>query len=319
MRILFMGTPQFASPSLKALVDAGYNVIGVITQPDRACGRGGVIGISPIKKVAMEYSIPVYQPFSLKKDSFLSVWESLSPDLVVVVAYGLILPPWVMHASNFGCINVHASLLPKYRGATPINWAIIKGEKITGVTTILMDEGLDTGDILLQESIEIYSDDTAETLSGRLSNLAAEVLLETIGGIIEKKLKPIPQPSFIEKYLYTTKLTKDMGLILWDRDAVIIDRLIKGLFPWPGSYTFLYGHRFKILKSSISRKIFDNSKAVPGQIMDLDQNEGLLVRTGSGCLAILEIQPENKKKMDIWSFVAGFRSPLVGQIFTKYS
>ena len=314
MRLLFMGTPQFACPSLKALFDAKYNVIGVITQPDRASGRGCVMRQTPVKKLAQEYNIPVFQPASLKKESFLSIWESLSPDIVIVIAYGLIIPSWIIHEPLLGCINAHASLLPKYRGAAPINWAIINGEKNTGITTMLIDEGLDTGDILLQKEIKIESSDTAISLSDKLSNLSAKLLCETIDGIVNNRINPIPQPASIENYKYIKKLTKQMGLICWDEPAEVIDRLIRGLVPWPGTYSYLYGHRFKIIKSSLSGREFNNH-AVPGQIMSLDKKEGLLVKTGSGGLSILQIQPENKKKMDIWAFASGFKSPLIGQIF----
>lgn len=313
-----MGTPQFACPSLKALFDAKYKVVGVITQPDRASGRGCVKRQTPVKKMAQDYNIPVYQPFSLKKESFFSIWDSLSPDIVIVIAYGLIIPSWIIHAPQLGCINAHASLLPKYRGAAPINWAIIKGEKTTGITTMLIDEGLDTGDILLQRQIKIESNDTAMSLSDRLSNLAADLLCETVDGIVNKKIKPIPQPAGMgNNTTYIEKLTKQMGLIPWDEPAEVIDRLIRGLVPWPGTYSYLHGHRFKIIKASLLGREFNSNSnnAVPGQIISLDKKKGLLVKTGDRCLAILEIQPENKKKMDIWAFAAGFKLPLIGQIF----
>jgi len=316
MRILFMGTPQFSCPFLKALIQNEYDVIGVVTQPDRARGRGRSLQFSPVKELALECNIPVYQPLSLKKDIFLSIWDNLSPELVVVVAYGLILPSWVIHAPFYGCINAHASLLPKYRGAAPINWAIIDGEEDTGITIILMDEGMDTGDILLKRELRIDSNDTAITLSDKSSKLGASMLPETIKGIVEGKLKPIPQQN--QQATFTTKLTKQMGLISWEKEAVIINRLIKALLPWPGCYTFLDGLRIKILQSSVFECTFDES-SLPGQIIELDLHRGLLVRAGEGALQIREVQPANKKRMDIRAFASGWRHDLVGRSFSSSS
>ncbi|MGA1825926.1 MAG: methionyl-tRNA formyltransferase [bacterium] len=314
MRILFMGTPHFSCPALEALIKSHYTIVGVITQPDRPRGRGRATQCSPVKQCAVGNNLSVYQPHSLNKETFSSLWAQLSPDLVVVVAYGHILPSWIINAPSYGCINIHASLLPKYRGASPINWAIINGEETTGITIILMDTGMDTGAILSQRRLQIDPNDTAEALSQKLSVLGAQMLPETIGGIIEGTLKPVPQQNQLATC--TPKLTKQMGQISWEKQAFTINRLIKGLFPWPGCYTYLNGLRIKILQASVSDSSI-NKPSQPGQIIAIEPQKGLFVKTGEGILEILEVQPENKKRMDSWSFAAGWKQPLVGQIFTS--
>ncbi|MGA1867106.1 MAG: methionyl-tRNA formyltransferase [bacterium] len=316
MRTIFMGTPQFSCPYLEALIKNRYRIAGVVTQPDRPRGRGRVNQYSPVKKLALEHGLPVYQPSSLKKDQFFSLWQRLSPDLVIVVAYGQILPAWIINAPLYGCINIHASCLPNYRGAAPINWAIINGEKTTGITLILMDEGMDTGAILSQEKLRIDPDDTAESLSNKLSHLGAHMLPMTIKGLIEGTITPLPQQNHLATY--TPKLTKEMGLISWEKDAVTINRLIKGLFPWPGCYTYLDGVRIKILNATISSSS-NNEAGVPGQIIAIEPRKGLCVHTGNGVLQILEVQPENKKRMNSWNFASGWRQPLPGRIFNQNS
>lgn len=297
MRLIFFGTPEFAIPTLNALLDSEEEVIAVVTQPDRRKGRDRIFSPPPVKELAIKKGVRVLQPLKIKDDIFLEELSRLNPDVIVVVAYGKILPPRILNLPSYGCINVHASLLPKYRGAAPIQWAIIRGENKTGITTMLMDEGLDTGDILLKEETEIYDEDNAETLSRRLAGLGASLLMKTIMKIKEGSLAPIPQEG---EPTYAPPLKKDDGLLKWSGTAKQIFDFVRGMYPWPGAYCYLNRERIKINRA----RSLDGS-GIPGRIEKAD--EELIVGTGKGVLSILELQPEGKNPMTAKAFLQGRR------------
>ncbi len=297
MRIIFFGTPSFAIPALNALLQAGEEVIAVVTQPDKRKGRDRLLSPPPVKKVAVEREIQVFQPPNMKDLSFLDMLQGLKPDLIVVVAYGKILPPRILSLPVHGCINIHASLLPKYRGAAPIQWAIIQGEKRTGVTTMLMDEGLDTGDILLQEETDISPDDTADTLGKRLSETGASLLIKTLEHLKNGALLPVPQtgpPS------YAPPLRKENGRINFSSAAEDIRNMVRGMFPWPCAYCYLNGERIKITRVSVLE-----GSGPAGRIEKA--GDELIVGTGAGLLSIIELQPEGRRAMTVRDFLGGRR------------
>jgi len=297
MRIIFFGTPSFAIPALNALLHAGEEVIAVVTQPDKRKGRDRLLSPPPVKEAAVEKGIQVRQPINFKDTSFLDELNSLKPDLIVVVAYGKILPLRILSLPVHGCINIHASLLPKYRGAAPIQWAIIKGEKRTGITTMLMDEGLDTGDILLQEETDISSDDTADTLGNRLSEIGASLLIKTIKQLKNGSLHPVPQtgpPS------YAPPLRKEDGRIDYTSPAEDIRNMVRGMNPWPCAYCYLNGERIKITKVGVLE-----GSGLPGRIEKA--GDEFIVGTGAGLLSIIELQPEGKRLMTARDFLGGRR------------
>jgi methionyl-tRNA formyltransferase len=304
MAIIFFGTPKFAVPSLKALIDNNEDVVLVVTQPDKFKGRGHILSAPPIKEFALSYGIRVMQPDKIKDEAFYKELLSIAPEFIVVVAYGKILPKEILSIPKYGCINVHASLLPKYRGAAPIQWALINGDKITGITTILMDEGLDTGDILLQSEIEIKDSDNFETLSKRLSELGADILIKTLSGIRTGSIKPVKQQG---EATYAPPLKKEAGRINWNNDAEKILNLVRALNPWPSTYCYLNNERIKILKVSLYKADDLNYKeVVPGRIVKASKGV-LIVETAKGLLSIEEIQPEGKKAMSAVSFLSGRR------------
>ncbi|TNF53358.1 methionyl-tRNA formyltransferase [bacterium] len=296
MKLVFFGTPEFAVPPLNALFKYRSEVLAVVTQPDRESGRGKRIISSPVKNEALRAGLTVLQPQRVKDRNFIDELRSLMPELIVVVAYGQILPPGIIHMPEFGCINVHASILPVYRGAAPINWAIINGEKKTGITTMLMDEGMDTGPVLMQEETEISPHDTAGSLSERLSKIGADVLIQTLDGIRLGRVKPVPQG---EGASYAPLLRKTDGLISWSKSASDLCNFIRGVNPWPGAYTFLDSERMAIIKADIRE-----GDAEKGVIVKVARDE-LFVGTGEGLLSIIEIQPSGKKCMDIRAFLQG--------------
>jgi methionyl-tRNA formyltransferase len=299
MRIVFMGTPEFAVPSLKALIESGEQVVSVVCQPDKPKGRGLDVIPPPTKVLAEKHGIPVLQPQKIKTEEFFDKLKELNPDLICVAAYGKILPKNILDLPTYGCINVHASLLPKYRGAAPINWAIIRGEKTTGITTMKMDEGMDTGDILLKREMPIDDEDTGETLSEKLSEMGAKVLIETISLLKKGKLNPIPQDH--SQATYAPMLKKEDGKIDWKKSAEEIRNLIRGALPWPGAYTKLEGKLLKIYKASVT-----SGKGRPGEV--IKSNSGALtVATGIGALDILEIQIEGGKRLKTEVFLRGRR------------
>ncbi|MEW6585004.1 MAG: methionyl-tRNA formyltransferase [Nitrospirota bacterium] len=295
MRIVFFGTPEFAVPSLKALLESDEEVAAVVTQTDKRKGRDSTPTPAPIKKLALERGVRVLQPRNMREPEFLSELESLMPDLIVVVAYGKILPPRILTLPRRGCINVHASLLPKYRGAAPIQWALLEGEKKTGVTTMLMDEGLDTGAILFQEEVDISADDNAETLGRKLSVIGASVLMKTIGRIGEGSLLPIPQSGAAS---FAPPLKKGDGRIDWSKPAEQLRNFVRGMYPWPGAYCYLNHERIKITGVTV----LDGS-GEPGSIVNAE--ERLVVGTGRGLLSIVELQPEGRRIMTARAFLRG--------------
>lgn len=298
---MFMGTPRFAVSSLEAVADAGEELIGVVTQPDRPKGRGELIASSPIKNWAVAKDIPVYQPAKVRDPEFLKQLRDLSPDLIVVVAFGQILPKALLEIPRNGCVNVHASLLPKYRGAAPINWAIIRGEWETGVTTMLMDEGMDTGPILLQERLSIESDDTAESLAGRLQVTGARLLVRTIAELKAGRLKPKSQDS--SQATMAPLLKKEDGLIRWDQPAEAIVNRVRGLILWPGAYTYYGLERWGLWKvSAVNTPL---KRTTPGEILEVRKDGMLLVAAADRAICIEELQPENKRRMKVRDYLAG--------------
>ncbi len=306
MRIVFFGTPAFALPTLKALHEAGEDIVGVVTQPDRRKGRHRSLSAPPVKEFAGRNRMKVLQPFTITQPSFIDELTGMMPDVIVVVAYGKILPSDVLRLPGNGCINVHASLLPKYRGAAPVQWALLRGEEKTGVITMLMDEGLDTGAILLQEETLITKDDNAETLGKRLSELGAAVLTRTLGKMRGGLLRPVPQEGVPT---YAPPLKKEDGKIIWTKSAEELCNFVRGMYPWPGAYCHLRGERIKIIKA---RAV--GGSGVAGRVEQSD--EKLIIGTGKGLLSVIELQPENKRSMSAISFLQG-RSLAQGTMFDE--
>ncbi len=298
MNIVFMGTPGFAVPCLQALLDEKYNIVGVFTQPDKPKGRGYVMTPPPIKELALKYSIPVFQPQKMREEETVKTLKSLKPDLIVVVAYGKILPKEILEIPQFGCINVHASLLPKYRGAGPIQWSVINGEEETGVTTMYMDVGLDTGDAIIYNSLKIGENETAGELHDRLSTLGAKTLIETLTLLKEDKIVRIKQNDDIATY--APMLDKNMCVIDFSKDAKTVHNLIRGLSPWPVAVTKLGEKTLKIHRSLYIDKDFE---AVSGEVVD--NTDKLIVSCGRGAIEVLELQLEGKKRMTSSDFLRG--------------
>jgi len=299
-KIIFLGTPEFAIPSLEGLYEK-ENVIAVVTQPDKPKGRGLKLSPSPIKTWALSKGLKVLEPLKLKDSQVIETLKSFLPDLIVVCAYGKILPKELLEIPKFGCWNIHASLLPKYRGASPINWAILEGEKETGITIILMDEGLDTGPILLQKKIPILEEDNAITLAKKLSLLGKEAILEAIE--LHKKgiLKPFPQPE--EGISYAPILKKEDGFFTFEESAKIIERKTKAFLPWPVAFTY---YKNKLLKVFSAKAIPIEHKEKPGTILDINK-EGILVATSENAILLKEVQLEGKKKISAYEFACGQR------------
>ena len=296
-----MGTPEFAVPSLSALIGAGYEIAAVVTQPDRPSGRGKVLTPPPVKTAAEAAGIPVLQPAKIRTEDFFAELSSYSPDLICVTAYGRILPKSILDLPRHGCMNAHASLLPKYRGAAPINWAIVRGEDVTGVTTMLMDEGMDTGDMLLKREVAIEDDDTGETLSRKLSIVGGELLVETLALLKEGKLSPEKQDESLATYAPIIK--KEDGLVDWSKPARDIRNLVRGMLPWPGAYTSLSGKMLKIFRAVVSE-----GQGQPGEV--IKSGQGILrVATGEGALDVLELQIEGGKRLEAAAFLAGRKIP----------
>ena len=296
-----MGTPEFAVPSLSALIGAGYEIAAVVTQPDRPSGRGKVLTPPPVKTAAEAAGIPVLQPAKIRTEDFFAELSSYSPDLICVTAYGRILPKSILDLPRHGCVNAHASLLPKYRGAAPINWAIVRGEDVTGVTTMLMDEGMDTGDMLLKREVAIEDADTGETLSRKLSIVGGELLVETLALLKEGKLSPEKQDE--SHATYAPIIKKEDGLVDWSKPARDIRNLVRGMLPWPGAYTSLSGKMLKIFRAVVSE-----GQGQPGEV--IKSGQGILrVATGEGALDVLELQIEGGKRLEAAAFLAGRKIP----------
>jgi len=296
MRIVFFGTPAFAVPFLRTLLEPGEEIVAVITQVDKKRGRDRMPFSPPVKEFAMRYGMRVLQPTNIKDPAFFRELSAMRPELIVVVAYGKILPLSILNLPPYGCVNVHASLLPKYRGAAPIQWALLNGEKKTGVTTMLMDEGLDTGPILLQEETEIADEDNAETLSEKLSVIGVSLLLKTVKGLKDSSLKPLLQ---VGTPSYATPLRKENGRIDWSKGAAEIFNFVRGMYPWPCAYCYFGRERIKIISAKIVR-----GSGIPGRVEKVSKNE-LLVGTGEGLISIIELQPEGKKPMAASAFLHG--------------
>jgi methionyl-tRNA formyltransferase len=303
MRVVFMGTPVFACPSLQILIDRGEDVIAVVTQPDRPKGRGQKTVPPPVKELAEENGIPVLQPLKVRAPDFIEVLKGMNPDLIVVVAFGQILPKSVLDIPKFGCINVHASLLPRYRGAAPLNWCIINGETETGVTTMLMDEGLDTGAMLVKKTTPIDPEEDTQSLHDRLSVLGAETLSETLDMLATGKLAPEKQDDSVS--CYAPMLKKEHGLIDWSRKPLAIKNMVRGMSPWPGAFTWLDGKMVKIYKVRTCEGE-ELSPASPGMVLNADR-EGIKVACNGGAIIIDELQLEGKKRLAAGDFLAGCR------------
>lgn len=300
MRIVFMGTPDFSVPVLEALAGSRHQVIAAVTQPDKPKGRGGAVAMTPVKEKALELGIPVYQPAKVREPEFVQVLKDLNPDIIVVVAFGQILKENVLKLPAFGCVNVHASLLPRYRGSAPIQWAVINGEKESGVTTMMMDEGIDTGDMLEKASVELAPDETGGSLHDKLSVMGAGLILSTLSKIEDGTVKRTPQTE--ENTCYAKMLKKSMGDIDWTMDAVSIERLIRGLNPWPSAYTRWNQKTLKIWKAQV---LTDEYEGTCGEVVFTDKNR-ILVKTGKGTLSLQELQPEGKKRMEVEAFLRGY-------------
>ena len=297
-RVIFMGTPEFSVPCLEML-DKHCDVIAVITQPDKPRGRGQKLTPSPVKEYAVAHDLPVYQPAKIKTDEFTEKLEAMKPDLMVVVAFGQILSQRILDIPPYGCINVHGSLLPRYRGAAPMQWCVIDGEKKTGITTMFMDAGLDTGDMLLKAEFPIGPDTTLEEVHDGLMALGAKVLIDTLEELSAGTLKRIPQTG---ESNYAPMLTKETGHIHWQDCAQKIHNLVRGLDSWPGAYTFLAGKKYKIWRT---RCTTEKTEAQPGTILRADKKEGLFVAAGDGVLEITELQAPGKKRMAAKDYLNG--------------
>ncbi len=326
MRALFMGTPDFAATVLEKIIQEGHEIIGVVTQPDKQKGRGHEVSFSQVKELALKHGLTIYQPVKVKDEEFLKTIENQKPEIILVAAFGQILPKKLLDIPQNGCINVHASLLPKYRGAAPIQYSIIDGEKETGVTIMHMDVGLDTGDIIMQKAIAIAKDETGGSLFDKLADLGGELLIEAMRQIEDGTANRIPQEH--EKATYVKVIDKQMGRIDFNQPAVKLERLIRGLNPWPSAFTRLDDKNLKLWKTevesdtSIKEHGVDNPKqdidretigtdktAVPGEVIQVN-NDSISVMTGEGILVIKELQLEGKKRMTADAFLRGYPIPV---------
>lgn len=299
LRIIFMGTPDFGLPSLQALADGPDDVVAVVTQPDRRKGRGKKLTPPPVKLLAEALGIPVLQPTKIRTEEFRNGLLSYQPDLIVVTAYGRILPPSLLDLTPMGCINVHGSLLPLHRGAAPIQWSVIKGDKDVGVTIIRMDEGMDTGDMLLQASITSAPDETAGTLFDKMAQLGSETLLRAIKGLKDGTIAAAQQEH--DQATEAPMLKKSDGLIDWSKNGADLECLIRGLDPWPSAFCIYKGKRLRLFRPEV---IYKESDAQPGILLQADKR-GLLVACGENSLLIKEVQPEGKKRMTVEAFLCG--------------
>ena len=298
MRILFMGTPDIAAGCLQKLIDDKFEIIGVVTQPDKPQNRGKKLGMPPVKELALKYDLPVYQPLKARDEEFVKTLQELNPDVIVVVAFGQILPKSILDIPKLGCVNVHVSLLPKYRGAAPINWVIINGEEKTGVTTMYMDEGLDTGDMLLVDKVEIPDNMTSGELFDLLKERGSNLLIETLEGIKNNNIVPIKQEG---ETCYAKMLDKNIAVINWSDSAENIHNLIRGLNPWPIAYTDYKGQKMKIYESAV----LDNKEySEYGKIIEVNK-EGIKVSTGLGTILIKKVQFPNGKPLTVEQYING--------------
>ena len=306
MRILFMGTPEFAVPSLQALIDGGHQIVGVFTQPDKPKGRGYKMAFSPVKELALQHDIPVFQPKTLKKGTAYEDIVHCAPELIVVAAYGKILPKNVLDYPKYGCINVHGSLLPKYRGAAPIQWSVLNGDREAGVTTMYMAEGLDTGDMLEKVSTPIGENETSDQLYLRLAKLGADLLLSTVKKAEEGTLCPEKQDDALS--CYAPMLSKELSPIDFDKSAREVHNQIRGLSSWPCAYTFYHGKRLKVYESRLAE-----GKGVPGEVLS---RKNFIVACKEGAVEFVSVQYEGSRRMAGADFLRG-KQPQVGEILSS--
>ena len=304
MRIIFMGTPEFSVPVLTSLIDAGHEVAAVVTQPDKAKGRGNTVQFPPVKEKALEYGIPVLQPVRVRKPEEIEKVRAFAPDVIVVVAFGQILPQELLDIPRYGCLNVHASLLPMYRGAAPIQWAILNGEKQTGITIMQMDAGLDTGDMMAKVTVDIEPDETGDSLHDKLSLLGGPLLLDVLKQVEQGTAEHIPQEG---ETCYASQLKKEMGRIDFTRPAMELERKVRAFCSWPSAYTTLGGKTLKVWKASVwNERSSDQEESRPcGEVVRIRKG-GIYVRTGEGLLVLKEVQLEGKKRMDTDAFLRGY-------------
>lgn len=301
MRVIFMGTPDFAVGTLEEIIKAGHEVVLVVSQPDKAVGRSKALKYTPVKECAIAHGIEVYQPERVREESCIEYLRGYQPDIIIVEAFGQIIPKAILDMPRYGCVNVHASLLPKYRGAAPIQWAVINGDAVTGVTTMRMNEGLDTGDMIMKEEVIVRADETGGSLFDRLSEVGAKLCVKTMEAIEEGTAVYTPQNE--EEATHTKKIYKELGSIDWSRDAKTIECLIRGLDPWPSAYTRLNDKTLKIWKAEV---LSENSGTEAGCIVKVGK-DGLIVQTGDGMLKITELQLEGKKRMPVEAFLNGYQ------------
>lgn len=301
LRVIFMGTPDFAVPCLDILVAEKYNVVAVVTQPDRPKGRGQRLAESPVKQAALAYGLPVLQPNKVKEADFQVELSLLKPDIIIVVAFGQLLPKSILDLPGLGCINVHASLLPIYRGAAPIHWSIMNGDKVTGVTTMYMDIGMDTGDMILKEEVSINENETTGDIHDKLKEIGAKVLKETIHLIALNKAPRTVQEN--ENATYASMLTRQLESINWQATANDIHNLVRGLNPWPGAYCSYQGKNLKVWRTRVCQR--DAVVTEPGRIAAIT-TDSFIVETGHGMLEFIEVQPESKRRMSANDFICGY-------------
>ncbi|MDD6058260.1 MAG: methionyl-tRNA formyltransferase [Clostridiales bacterium] len=300
MRVIFMGTPDFAVGTLEEIIKAGHEVVLVVSQPDKAVGRSKALKYTPVKAYAIEHGVEVYQPVRVRQPECIAHLRGYNPDIIIVVAFGQLIPKEILEIPRYGCVNVHASLLPKYRGAAPVQWAVMNGDAVSGVTTMRMDEGLDTGDMIFKEEVILREDETGGSLFERLSKVGAKLCVKTMQAIEDGTAVYTPQDS--KGATHTAKISKEMGRIDWSMEAKKIECLIRGLSPWPSAYTRLGD---KVLKIWSAKVVSGEVCAEPGHIVKVERDR-ILVQAKDGILALLEVQLEGKKRMSVESFLNGY-------------
>ncbi len=301
MRVIFMGTPDFAVGTLEEIIKAGHEVVLVVTQPDKPKGRSGALQFPPVKECAVAHGIEVFQPTKIRLEENVEYLRKYDADIMVVAAFGQILPQSILDMPKYGCINVHASLLPKYRGAAPIQWSILNGDTVTGVTIQQMDIGIDTGDILAKREVEISQEETGGSLFDKLAIVGAELCVEVMNAIANDTVIRIPQNH--DDATHVSMISKDLGYIDWNKSAAEIECYVRGLNPWPSAYTKLDGKTFKIWKAKV---IAGTSNLEPGQVANITK-DSIEVQTGDGLLSLVEVQLEGKKRMEVDAFLRGYK------------
>ena len=301
MRVIFMGTPDFAVGTLEAILEAGHEVVLVVTQPDKPKGRGNTMQFPPVKECALAHGIEVFQPKKVRLEENIAYLRNYEPDIIIVAAFGQLLPKEILDMPRYGCVNVHASLLPKYRGAAPIQWAVLNGDRVSGVTTMRMNEGLDTGDMIDKVEVVLDPEETGGSLFDRLAEAGAKLCVETMAHIADNTATYEPQNE--AEATHVSMIRKEMGNIDWCRSAVQIERLIRGMNPWPSAYTHLNGKTFKIWRAEVLEG--DARDALAGAVVSVSKDE-MIVQTGEGRLSLREVQLEGKKRMTVDAFLRGY-------------